>query len=115
MRVSLVKIHGAYLDYPGHSVKLPDFELFTAQHTALVGPSGSGKTTALHVLAGLLKLSAGMARSLGFEVGQLGPGQEEKYRSQVGLVFQDFHLLVGILAPTGAPGDPGIYVSLESI
>ena len=108
----LVKVHGAQVDYPGHSVKLPDLELHPAQELALVGPSGSGKTTLLHVLAGLVRPSQGMISAMGVELSVAGESQIERYRREVSLVFQDFHLLEGytalenVMAVLGLSGVP---------
>ena len=83
----------------GTGVALPDLELHPGDEVALVGPSGSGKTTLLHVLAGLLRPTAGEARVGAYDLRHASLGQLEAYRaSEVGVMFQDFHLLDGYSA-----------------
>jgi len=47
-------------------------ELPAGQTGAVIGPSGCGKTTLLHLLAGLMAPSAGVARLFGVEAAQAG-------------------------------------------
>jgi putative ABC transport system ATP-binding protein len=63
------------------------------------GPSGSGKTTLLHVLAGLLKPTAGSVRWGEDELTRMGENARDRWRRQhVGFVFQDFHLVPELTA-----------------
>ena len=68
---------------------------------ALVGPSGSGKTTLAYTLTGILVPDRGEVRWGGVELGRLSEGRRDAWRRMnVGLVFQDFHLVPG-LSPLG--------------
>ncbi len=61
---------------------------------AVIGPSGCGKTTFLHLLAGLIRPSAGVIEILGQDLSALGGADLDRFRGQhIGLVFQRFHLL----------------------
>lgn len=70
------------------------FDLQQGEFAAIMGPSGSGKSTLLHLLAGLDLPSAGTIRLCGQDLAQ---GDEESRaqlrRTQVGFIFQFFHLL----------------------
>ena len=62
--------------------------------TALTGPSGAGKTSLLAIIAGLLRPSEGTAETLGQPVSTMSEDAlAELRRSQIGIVFQHFHLL----------------------
>ncbi len=62
---------------------------------AVTGPSGAGKTTLLHAAAGLLRLDAGSVRWGALEVTGLGETARDRWRrDSVGLVLQDFQLIV---------------------
>lgn len=54
----------------------------------LVGPDGAGKTTTLRLLSGLLKISGGSAKILGFDLGT----QAETIKAHVGYMAQQFSL-----------------------
>lgn len=61
---------------------------------AVIGPSGCGKTTFLHLLAGLIRPSAGVIKVLGRDLSTLRGAGLDRFRGQhIGLVFQRFHLL----------------------
>lgn len=62
---------------------------------AIVGPSGSGKTTLIKLIVGLLTPEEGEIRYGGIPISQLGM---RAYRSQIGTVMQEDHLLAGSLA-----------------
>jgi len=61
---------------------------------AVIGPSGCGKTTFLHLLAGLIRPSAGLIQILGQELAALRGAELDRFRGRrIGLVFQKLHLL----------------------
>jgi putative ABC transport system ATP-binding protein len=63
----------------------------------ITGPSGSGKTSLLHVLSGIARPDAGRVVWDAIEIWALGEGARDRWRREnVGLVFQDFHLLPGM-------------------
>lgn len=106
----------ASVDYAdGTRVTLPTLELRSGDQVALRGPSGSGKTTLLHVLAGLIRPSAGIARAGTLDLRTATPTQLEMHRAKtIGLMFQDFHLLEGFTAleqVTAALGLAGMSIS----
>ncbi|MBM3568258.1 MAG: ATP-binding cassette domain-containing protein [Alphaproteobacteria bacterium] len=58
------------------------------------GASGSGKSTLLHVLAGLLRPSAGRVEIDGQDIGALSDRQRDALRgAAIGIVFQNLHLV----------------------
>ena len=57
----------------------------------VLGPSGSGKTTLLRTIAGFDTLSAGTARVLSTDIGDLGPGAIARFRARnFGLLDQHY-------------------------
>jgi putative ABC transport system ATP-binding protein len=71
-----------------------EFEMGVASSVALLGESGSGKSTLLHLIAGLDRPDSGEINFAGY---QIHSEQEsilsELRRSQISLVFQQFHLI----------------------
>ncbi|MCC7058769.1 MAG: ABC transporter ATP-binding protein [Burkholderiaceae bacterium] len=64
------------------------------ERVALLGESGSGKSTLLNLVAGLEPVDAGTVHVAGIEVSALGPDDAAMFRrTNVGFVFQAFHLL----------------------
>jgi putative ABC transport system ATP-binding protein len=64
------------------------------EFVAIMGPSGSGKSTLLNLIAGLDRPTAGSVQVCGQTLGGLSEGQLAKFRrSQIGVIFQFFHLL----------------------
>ena len=55
------------------------------QFFGLLGPNGSGKTTTIHMLATLVRPTAGAAQVAGYDVGR----EAVKARESIGLVFQE--------------------------
>jgi putative ABC transport system ATP-binding protein len=70
------------------------FELDRGRLLAVLGPSGSGKTTLLSVVAGLLSASSGEIILDGRPVRLRSKSEAAAFRRrQMGLVFQDYHLI----------------------
>ncbi|MBA2547236.1 MAG: ATP-binding cassette domain-containing protein [Burkholderiaceae bacterium] len=75
-----------------------DFELARDEHCALIGSSGAGKTTLLHVLAGILRPTAGSV-TLDDEVLYPPVERSDRWRaSRVGVIPQMLHLLPSLSA-----------------
>jgi ABC-2 type transport system ATP-binding protein len=62
-----------------------DLEIAPGEFLGLLGPNGSGKTTTLHMLATLIRPSAGSAAVAGFDVA----ADPVSVRAAIGLVFQE--------------------------
>ncbi len=69
------------------------FALEAGQLLAVLGPSGSGKTTLLSIIAGLLHPTSGEVRVGGQSVAEAQGGGAAFRRRNVGIVFQDYHLI----------------------
>jgi ABC-2 type transport system ATP-binding protein len=62
-----------------------DLEIAPGEFFGLLGPNGSGKTTTMHMLATLIRPSAGTASVAGFDIGRA----PVRVRASIGLVFQE--------------------------
>jgi ABC-type lipoprotein export system ATPase subunit len=71
-----------------------DLDVAAGEMVAVVGRSGSGKSTLLHLLGGLDRLEAGTIDVAGVAVHRQGErGLNRFRRTEVGFVFQFFHLV----------------------
>jgi len=71
-----------------------DFNMGKGTSVALLGESGSGKSTLLHLIAGLDKPDSGEIKIAGKSLdGYNETSLAELRRTQVSLVFQQFHLI----------------------
>jgi ABC-2 type transport system ATP-binding protein len=77
---NLVKKYGDFPAVRGISFRVRRGEIF-----GFLGPNGAGKTTTIHVLATLLKPTAGKAIVAGYDVVR----EPVKVRRSIGIVFQD--------------------------
>ncbi len=64
-----------------------DFSVEKGEIMVLLGPNGSGKTSLLLILATVLKPSSGIARVMGFDVGE----ESTRVRQLLGIAFQEAH------------------------
>lgn len=79
--------------------EIPALDVSAGCSLGIRGPSGAGKTTLFHCLAGIAVPSAGEVRWGGTDICQLRAAERDQWRHrQLGLVFQDFHLIDGLSA-----------------
>ncbi|MCF7812207.1 ATP-binding cassette domain-containing protein [Candidatus Gracilibacteria bacterium] len=69
------------------------FELAPKEIVALLGESGAGKSSIFRLLIGEWKPTLGSIRLDDFRLESLSLENLQKYRRQIGIVFQDFRLL----------------------
>ncbi len=81
--------------YNGNEVlNVPAWQADQGAHWLVVGSSGSGKTTLLHILAGILRPTAGSVMVAGQDIGALPAAELDRFRGQhVGIVLQRLHLV----------------------
>jgi putative ABC transport system ATP-binding protein len=75
-------------------LRIPDFQVESAERVFLYGPSGSGKTTFLEVLAGILRSQKGSVRILGKDLSSMLEKERDLFRgAHLGYIFQSFNLI----------------------
>ena len=80
------------------AIDCPSFVAESGSSTALVGPSGSGKSTLLHLVGAIDKPDRGRIVVGGLDLTALNRRQLADYRSTIGFVFQQYHLLPAMSA-----------------
>lgn len=96
---SLISIRDLHVRYgPVHAVRGVDLEVKEKEIVFIIGPSGCGKSTLLRSVNLLERPSQGTIR-VAADIQSFGPGgavssgnRLAKYRSQIGMVFQQFDL-----------------------
>lgn len=75
-------------------LEIAGWSVVSGRHCLILGPSGCGKSTLLHLIAGLLRPSAGRIVVAGRELGALAPAALDLLRSRtIGIVLQRLHLI----------------------
>jgi len=103
-----------------------DLDVDRGETVGIVGPSGSGKTTMLTIIAGLERPSEGSVATAGVTLDPLSEdGLAAFRRDNVGIVFQDFHLvptmtaLENVAVPLEFAGDNNAFakakIQLEAV
>jgi len=79
---------------PVHILRALDLVVEGGETVSVVGPSGSGKSSMMMVIAGLERPTGGRATVAGHDLGALDEDDLATFRrDNVGVVFQDFHLI----------------------
>ena len=71
-----------------------NLNVVSGEAVGIVGPSGGGKSTMMMVMAGLERASSGIVKTAGVDLNPLNEDALALFRrNNVGIVFQDFHLI----------------------
>lgn len=94
----MLRLSGIRQSYGAREVlSLERFVAAAGEHWLVLGASGSGKTTLLHIIAGLLKPSAGEVEIAGEALGKLEPAALDRFRgATIGIVPQKLHLVASL-------------------
>ncbi|BAN99076.1 FtsE protein [Plautia stali symbiont] len=71
-----------------------DFHLRPGEMAFLTGYSGAGKSTLLKLICGIERSSAGQIWFSGHDISRLRHSEVPFLRRQIGMIFQDHHLLM---------------------
>ena len=101
MDQALISLDKVRKVYPGGTRALNEVTLSfkEGEWTTIMGPSGSGKTTLLNIVGCLDLPTSGTVRIAGNEIGGVGQaGLTRLRRENVGLIFQQYHLVAYLTA-----------------
>jgi len=94
--ISLVNINKIFRTVSGqvNALRNINLDIQKGDFIVLKGPSGSGKTTLLLTIGTMLKPTSGKVLINDLDIYSLTENERTRYRaSQIGFVFQEFHLL----------------------
>lgn len=75
-------------------LSVEEMQASQGEQILLRGASGSGKTTLLHIMAGLLKPTAGKVSIVGTDLSTLQGARLDQFRgSKIGMIFQQTYLI----------------------
>lgn len=95
-RPVLVEFRDVTKEYGNHvALNHVSLKLFKGEFLSIVGPSGAGKSTLIKCLTLQERPDAGRILVAGRDITLLRPKDLPFYRRKVGIVFQDFKLLIG--------------------
>ena len=91
----MIAVRNLVHQYDGsRALNLPQWEAGTGSRWLVLGPSGSGKTTFLHILAGLVRPTAGEVVVERKPISSLSNAELDRWRgANVGIVLQALHLV----------------------
>ena len=94
----MISVNGLKFTYPsGPRFTFPDFVCGSREHLLILGQSGKGKTTLLHLLAGMIRPTAGSIHIQNTDITRLNNRSLDKFRGQhIGIVFQTAHFVDSI-------------------
>lgn len=99
-----IRVEELRVEYPGPDgplrvLDIPSWQVPAGRQVALYGPSGCGKSTLLHVLAGIIRPTAGSVRVCGTDLEPLSEAERDHFRARkVGYLLQSLNLLPGFTA-----------------
>ena len=93
----MIQVFNLYKSYGSVSPALSDisFHIQDGEFVFLTGQSGAGKTTLFKILFGWEKIDRGQVLVGGINVGKLNEKNLYTLRRKIGIVFQDYKLLLG--------------------
>ena len=92
----MIRFIDVYKEYDNGTKALKgiDLRIDDGEFVFLVGPSGSGKSTIIKLLTGEVEPCAGRIMINGFSVSNISEKQIPLMRRTLGVIFQDFRLIV---------------------
>ena len=93
----MIQVFNLYKSYGNVSPALSDisFRIMEGEFVFLTGQSGAGKTTLFKILFGWEKVDRGQVLVGGLNVGKLNAKNLFTLRRKIGIIFQDYKLLLG--------------------
>ncbi|MBO8142495.1 MAG: phosphonate ABC transporter ATP-binding protein [Firmicutes bacterium] len=94
--MALLVVRGLRVRYPGaqeDALRGVDLELAPGEFVCVLGPSGAGKSTLIRCINRLVEPASGQIIWDGHDAMRLKGAHLLAYRRQIGMIFQEFHLV----------------------
>lgn len=92
MLLELENLHKIYKNGT-HALKGVSFKVESGEFLVIIGLSGSGKSTLLRCINRLIEPTSGRVKFLGQDITHIKGEELRKFKSQIGMVFQQFNLI----------------------